>query len=62
MRPSPDLLAHKPAAVATMVAADEVDLVADLAVVWVLVEGEVVKSTSPTFVTSLPPLNFRREC
>jgi hypothetical protein len=54
VRPNLDSLVHKlGAAVVMMVVEDVVDSVADLAAASVLVAAAVVKSTSPTFVTSL---------
>ena len=56
MRPNPDSLAHQQeAAAVTMVVQVVEDLVVDSDVAWAVVVVVVVavKSTSPTFVTSL---------
>jgi hypothetical protein len=55
VRPNPDSLAHQQeAAAVTMVVQVVEDLVVDSEVAWaVVVVAVAVKSTSPTFVTSL---------
>ena len=53
MRPSPDLPLHKLDVGVSKVHPDVVDLVEDLAAVWVEVVA-AAKSTSPTFVMTLP--------
>jgi hypothetical protein len=61
VRPNPDLQVHPQEAAAVMkVHRDAADSAEDSEVAWLPVVEEVVKSTSPTFVTSF--LSFVNSC